>query len=219
MANNDSIQGYDNLPLKYIGTTTAKQTFTVPAAGNAATSIPQLPSPTMPIGSAITLSLNNDTAAGQNTFDGRAFRIKIAGAALGIATSTLTLNLNQITQAQIGQIGAAAPVTAAGVDGTGLNLLVSPFSALTLGALSVQFYSEILLFWNSVNQRLNGFHWSVSALSNAGLLPSPPVFAEFASGFTVASISDLNFTLSASINTAADGTTYVDLNEFSIERV
>jgi hypothetical protein len=216
MANSNSVAGYTNLPAKFIGVTTAKQTFTVPAGGVAGTSIPGLPSPTQPVGSAITLCANNDVN------DSRAwnlFRIKIAGLALGIATSTLTLNLNQIIQSQIGQVGATAPVTAAGADGSGLNLIASPFSTLTLGAHLVQFYSEVFIIWDSVVQRLNGFSWTVSALDNAGLLPSPPVFAEFASGFAVTTAADLNFTLSASIDTAADGTTYVKLSEFGIERV
>jgi hypothetical protein len=216
MANSNTVAGFTNLPAKFIGVTTAKQTFTVPAGGVAGTSIPGLPSPTQPVGSAITLCANNDVN------DSRAwnlFKIKISGIALGIGGSTLTLNLNQITQANIGQIGAAKPVTAAGVDGTGLNLIASPFSTLTLGALTVQFYTEVIILWDSTVARLNGFSWSVSALSNAGLLPSPPVFAEFASGFAVTTAADLNFTLSASIDTSADGTTYVKLNEFGIERV
>jgi len=216
--NNDTVAGWDNLPAKFIGTITAKQTFTVPAGGVAGVSIPGLPSPTLPIGSALTLSLNNDQL-GSYAFDGRLFRIKIAGVVQGIATSTFTLNVNQITQANIGQIGAAKPVTATGVDGTGLNLLISPFSTLTLGARLAHFYSEIVIVWDSTVDRLNGYHWSVSALDNAGILPSPPVFAEFASGFAVSELKDLNFTLSASIDTAADNTTYVKLSEFCIERV
>ena len=216
MANSNTVAGYTNLPAKFIGVTVAKQTFTVPAGGVAGTSIPGLPSPAQPVGSALTLSVNNDLN------DSRAwnrFKIKISGIALGITNSTLTVNLNQITQANIGQIGATKPVTAAGVDGSGLNLICTPFSTLTLGALSVQFYTEVDIIWDSTVARLNGYSWSVSALSNAGLLPSPPIFAEFASGFAVTSAADLNFTLSVSIDTAADGTTYVKLNEFGIERV
>jgi hypothetical protein len=212
MSNVNTTAGLYNIPRKLIPVTTAFLVFTVPAAGLYA----GYPSPTLPVGSALSVGLSD--IDGSQSFDGRPFKIRISGEALGIATSTLTLTLGQNTLANVGQIGAAAPVTAAGVKGTGFNVLATPFSALTLGALSVKFHSEVLCLWSSVSDRLATAHFSVSALSNASILPSPPVWAA-SSAVAVTAITDLNFVLAASIDTAADATTYVQINEFSIERV
>jgi hypothetical protein len=212
MSNINTLAGLYNIPRKLIPTTTAFQVFTVPAAGL----YPGYPSPTLPVGSALSVGLSD--IDGSQAFDGRGFKIRVAGEALGIATSTLTLTLGQNTLANVGQIGAAAPVTAAGVKGTGFNTVATLFSTLTVGALSVKFNSEVLLLWSSVSDRLAAAHFSVSALSNASILPSPPVWAS-ASSVAVTAITDLNFTLAASIDTAADATTYVQINEFVIERI
>jgi hypothetical protein len=213
----NTVVGFYNLPTKYISVAaTAFQVFTVPAAGlGSGVSYPGLPSPALPTGSAISIGLSD--IVGSAAYDTHAFKIKVAGTALGIATSTLTLTLDQITAANVGQIGAAAPVTVLGVEGTGLNAVSTLFSTLTLGALSVKFYCEIFGLWDSTSQRSSYSRWCVSALSNAGLLPSPPVYAVGTSS-AVTAITDLNFMLSASINTAADSTTYVKISEFSIER-
>ena len=212
MANSNTIAGFYNLPAKFIPATTALQVFTVPAAGVYA----GLPSPALPVGSAISIGLSD--IPGTLAYDDHAFKVRIVGNALGIATSTLTLTLNQIVNSQIGQIGAAAPVTSTGVQGTGLNAVTTLFSALTLGALSVQFSCELFFLWSTQVPRLTGTKLVVSALSNAGLLPSPPVYA-VTTAVAVSAITDINFILSASINTAADATTFVKINEFSIERV
>jgi len=214
MANNNTVAGFYNLHSKFISAAaTAFQVFTVPAAGNYA----GLPSPALPVGSAISIGLSD--IAGSNAYDDHAFKVKISGIALGIATSTLTLTLNRITNAQIGQIGAAQPVTSTGVQGTGLNAVTTLFSTLTVGALYAQFYCECFFLWSTSVGRLTGSKFVVSALSNAGLLPSPPVYAVTTAVGSVTDIKDINFILSASINTAADATTFVKLNEFTIERV
>jgi len=212
MSNVNTTAGLYNIPRKAIAATTAFQVFTVPAAGLYA----GFPSPTLPVGSALSVGLSD--IDGSQSFDGRPFKIRVSGEALGIATSTFTLTLGQTTLANVGQIGAAAPVTAAGVAGTGFNSLATLFSTLTLGALSVKFHSEVLCLWSSVSDRLATAHFSVSALSNASILPSPPVWAA-SSAVAVSNIFDLNFVLSTSINTAVDATTYVQINEFSVERV
>jgi hypothetical protein len=82
----------------------------------------------------------------------------------------------------------------------------------------VQFSAECFFLWSTAVGRLTGSKLVVSALSNAGLLPSPPVYA-VTTAVAITSISDINFILSTSINTAVDATTYVKINEFSIERV
>jgi hypothetical protein len=212
MANNNTVAGFYNLPSKFFTATTAFQVFTVPAAGNYA----GLPSPALPVGSAISIGLSD--IAGSNAYDDHAFKVKIAGIGLGIGGSTLTLTVNQITNAQKGQIGAAAPVTALGVQGTGLNAVSTLFSTLTFGALSIQFYIELFFLWSTSVGRLTGSKFVVSALSNAGLLPSPPVYA-VTTAVAVTDIKDINFILSASINTSVDATTFLKLNEFTIERV
>lgn len=214
MSNVNTSSGLYNIPKKFISTTTAFQVLTVPAAG-LSTSYPGYPSPTLPVGSALSVGLSDK---GFTAFDGVPFKVKVAGEALGIATSTLTLTLGQNTLANVGQIGAAAPVTATGVKGTGFNTVATLFSALTLGALSVKFYAEVLVFWSTLSARLASSFFAVSALSNASILPSPPVFAS-GSSIAISAITDINFTLAASIDTAADATTYVQVNEFSIERV
>jgi len=213
MANNNTVAGFYNLPAKTVSVAaTAFQVFTVPAAGNYA----GLPSPALPVGSAISIGLSD--IAGSNAYDDHAFKVKIAGICLGIGGSTLTLTLNQITAAHVGKIGAAEPVTSTGVQGTGLNAVTTLLSTLTLGALYVQFYAECFFLWSTSVGRLTGSKFVVTALSNAGLLPSPPVYA-VTTAVAVSSISDINFILSTSINTAADATTFVKLNEFTIERV
>lgn len=212
MSNVNTTAGLYNVPKKFIGVTTAFQVFTVPAAGL----YPGYPSPTLPVGSALSVGLSD--IDGSQSFDGRPFKVKVAGEVLGIATSTFTLTLGHSTRANVGQIGAAAPVTALGAAGTGFVSLATLFSTLTLGALSGKFYSEILCLWSSLSDRLATGHFSVSALSNGALLPGPPVWAA-STAVAVTAITDLNFVLSASINTAADATTYVQLNEFSVERV
>lgn len=212
MSNVNTTAGIYNVPKKFIGATTAFQVFTVPAAGLYS----GVPSPTLPVGSALSVGLSD--IDGSQSFDGRPFKIRVSGEVLGIATSTFTLTLGQNTLANVGQIGAAAPVTSTGVAGTGFNVLATLFSALTLGALSGKFHSEVLCLWSALSDRLATAHFSVSALSNASILPSPPVWAA-SSAVAVTAITDLNFVLSASINTAVDATTYVQLNEFSVERV
>lgn len=216
MANVNTVAGIYNVPKKFISTTTAFQVFTVPAAGSSSTSYAGYPSPALPVGSALSVGLSDK---GNVAFDGVPFKVKVSGEALGIATSTLTLTLGQNTLANVGQIGAAAPVTATGVKGTGFNTVATLFSTLTLGALSVKFYAEVLCFWSTLSARLASAFFAVSALSNASILPSPPVWAASSSVASLSSITDINFVLAASIDTAADATTYVQLNEFSIERV
>jgi len=212
MSNVNTTGGIYNVPKKFISTTTAFQVFTVPAAGL----YPGVPSPTLPVGSALSVGLSD--IDGSQSFDGRPFKIRVSGEVLGIATSTFTLTLGQTSLANVGQIGAAAPVTSTGVAGTGFNVLATLFSTLTLGALSGKFHSEVLCLWSSLSDRLATAHFSVSALSNASILPSPPVWAA-SSAVAATAITELNFVLSTSINTAADATTYVQLNEFSIERI
>jgi len=212
MSNVNTVGGLYNIPKKFISTTTAFQVFTVGAAGV----YPGVPSPSQPVGSALSVGLSDIDGSG--AYDGRPFKIRVSGEVLGIATSTFTLTLGQNTLANVGQIGAAAPVTALGVKGTGFNVLATLFSTLTLGALSGKFHSEVLCLWSSLSDRLATAHFSVSALSNASILPSPPVWAA-SSAVAVTAITDLNFVLCASIDTAADATTYVQLNEFVIERV
>lgn len=214
MSNVNTVGGLYNIPKKFISATTAFQVFTAPAAGN----YPGFPSPAVPVGAALTVGVSNTPdSLRSSAFDGTPFHLKVVGEALGIATSTLTLTVGQNTLANVGQIAAAGPVTSTGVKGTGFNTVCTPFSTLTLGALSVKFYVDVFLFWSSLSQKLASSFYAVSALSNASILPSPPVFTS-GSAVTVSSITDLNFVLAASINTAVDSTTYVQINEFSIER-
>jgi len=212
MSNVNTTGGLYNIPRKLIPTTTAFQVFTVPAAGLYA----GYPSPTLPVGSALSIGLSD--IDGSQSFDGRPFKLKVCGEALGIATSTLTLTLGQNSLANVGVIAAAGPVISTGVKGTGFNTIATLFSTLTLGALSVKFYAEVLCLWSSVSDRLATAIFAVSALSNASVLPSPPVWAS-SSAVAATALAELNFTLAASIDTAADATTYVQINEFSIERV
>lgn len=214
MSNVNTVAGFYNLPNKIISAAaTAFQVFTVPAAGNYA----GLPSPILPLGSAISIGLSS--VADAFAFDAHVFKVKVVGIALGIATSTLTLTLNQCTAANVGQIGAAAPVTAAGVQGTGLNAITTLFSTATMGALFLQFHCELWFLWNSTfaTPRLTGYKFVKHSLPTGNVVPDPPVYA-VTTAANVASLADINFFLSASINTAADATTYVKLNEFTIER-
>lgn len=214
--NNDTVLGYYNLPAKTVGLTTAKQTFTVPAGGVAGTSIPGLPSPALPVGSAISLGLSD--YIGVLAFDGHPFKIKVEGIVQGMAASTFSLFLNQNTAAHVGLIGAAEPVTAAGVDGTGANVWLTLFTTVTWGALLGHFQAEVICHFNSTTGRLNSVYHPISALAAAAVLDSPPVWVTGTTSIAVASVSDLNFTLSTTIATAANSTCYVKLNEFSIER-
>lgn len=214
MANSNTVAGFYNLPAKVISVAgTAFQVITSPAAAG---TYPGLPSPAFPAGSALSVGLA-DLAIGSRAYDNQAFKLSIHGLVLGITNSTFTLTLNQVAAAQKGKIGAAAPVTSTGVQGTGLTAVATLLSTETVGALYLDVHSDVYFLWSSSCPRLVGYSFTIVALSN-GNVPATPVYIK-TTGITVANLEDINFILSASINTAADATTYFKLNEFSISRI
>src|SRR5258708_6400366 len=116
MSNVNTFGGFYNLP-KTVVTATTEQSLLVPAAGVYA----GLPSPTLPVGSGISIPASFDTAA-NSAFDGKPFVVHVAGvASTAGAASTIIAKLRQVNAVAVGVIGAAGSVTTAGVPGTGTN--------------------------------------------------------------------------------------------------
>jgi hypothetical protein len=212
--NDNTVIGLYNLPVKTIGVNT-EIVLTVPASGNGpASSYPGLPSPTLPVGSAISIGL--DDRSGSYAFDGHPFVINVAGVVSNPGTGVFTCTLYQLAAAQIGQIGAAAPVTALGAPGTGCASLGTLVNGVALNTTAGgQFRVTSTFLWDSVTGILGqveqaGF-WNLATTTTA-------IAAGAGTCLQVgASMLDLNFMLTFTFATA-DPANKVTVKEFEIKR-
>lgn len=208
----ETIIGYHDLPTKTITVNTAAQVLQVPSTNGL---YPGLPSPALPASSALSIGLSD--ISGSQAFDAHFFKICVAGTVLEAAGGVFTMTLYQLAASQIGQIGAAAPVTAAGAAGTGATTMGAVFSGVALTSATGRFRSETVCVWDSTSLQLSSIHtyrsWVITG-SNSN-------FVAVAAGTSIASVAavtDLNFMLSFQFGTAA-ATNAVTVKEFTIERV
>lgn len=209
MSNVNTTSGFYNLPTTAVGAT-SEQAILVPASGL----YPSLPSPTLPVGSGLSVAPSPDITG--SVWDGRAFRFRCVGvASTAGSAATIIAKLRQVNAIAVGVIGAAGSVTTAGVPGTGTNLFATSATIGSSNVASVQFEYEYTLFWDSVSKNLTGFK-SVD-YSN---FTSTNVLTATAVGTPIASLNfaDLNFLMSFTFS-ASSTTNTITVKEISIERV
>lgn len=212
MSNVNTTAGYYNLPAQ-LATNTSANVYKVPASGLYA----GLPSPTLPAGSGLTVSLTPDIAGGFS--DVHPFRVKAYGKATTTgAAATIIPILYQVPASAVGVISAAGSITTGGVVGTGPVLLHTGATIASSNVATVDFMYEWTLLFNSTAGSLGGFcsnSWtnftSTSAYTINAVLSGGPI----ASALTFA---DLNFELTFTFS-AATSPNAVQLTEFSIDRI
>src|SRR6266436_1768724 len=192
----DTIGGFYNFPTKTITNNTAAQVLQVPAAAG---TYPGLPSPLLPASSALTIGLSD--ISGSFAYDGHPFKVVVSANVNEAGGGTFTMTLYQVAGAQLGLIGAAAPVTAAGAAGTGATTMGAVFSAVALTSATGRINSETRCMWDATSLQLSSIHdyrsWVITG-SNSN-------FVAIAAGTSVASVAaltDLNFMLSFNFGTA-----------------
>lgn len=207
MSNVNTMAGFYNLPAQVISVNT-EIALLVPAAAGV---YPALPSPALPASSGLVVEFPNDLA-GAMSVDAHPFKVRIAGVVKNPGAGTLTIKMYQVAQAQVGVIGAAGSVTAAGAPGTGATAIHAT-AALTQANPS-HFAMEFDLFWSSAVARLDGY---VNGVQNTStLIAQAAISAPLSSG--VAAVNQLNFMPSFTFS-VANAANSVQLSEFVIERV
>lgn len=212
--NDNTVIGFYNLPVKTIGVNT-ETVLTVPASGNGpSSSYPGLPSPILPVNSAICIGLQD--RVGSYEFDGHPFVVSVAGVVSNPGTGVFTCTLYQHTAAQIGQIGATAPVTALGAPGTGANSLGTLVNGVALNtAAGGQFRVTSTFLWDSTTGILG-------QVEQAGFWNLGTTTTIIAAGAGTclqvgASMLDINFMLTFTFATANAANTVL-VKEFEIKR-
>jgi hypothetical protein len=210
--NSNTVAGFYNLPTKTVTVNTAALVLTVPAAAG---TYPGLPSPALPALSPISIGLSD--LAGSNAYDGHPFKVTLSGVIANPGTGNITLTLWQLPGAQIGQIGAAAGVTAAGVRGTGATSLGTIVSGATINtAPGGSFYTERVFIWDSstliLGQLIGLEFWQIGTTTTNVAAAAATCLGG------IASLSDINFMFSYQFATANAANT-IKIHEFTIQRV
>ena len=211
MSNVNTISGFYNLPAQLAGGTTAN-VFLVPASG-----YPGLPSPVLPAGAGLTVSLTPDIAGGYS--DVHPFRIRACGKATTTGgAATIIPVLYQVNGVAVGVIGAAGSVTSTGVVGTGCTLLHTCATIASSNVATVDFMYEWQLLFNSTAGSLGGF--CSSSWTHFTTTPAYTINALFSGTMTGSGLkfADLNFELTFQFS-AGTSPNAVQLTEFSIDRV
>lgn len=211
MSNVNTFAGYYNLPSQLAVNTTAN-VLVIPASG-----YPSLPSPTLPAGAGLTVSVNPDIATGFS--DVHPFKVRLCGKATTTgAAATIIPILYNVPASAVGIIGAAGSVTSTGVVGTGPTLLHTCATIGSSNVATVDFMYEWQLLFNSTAGSLGGFcstSWTnftgtsvytVNAALSAGPIASALKFA------------DLNFEMTFTFS-AGTSPNAVTVTEFCIDRV
>jgi hypothetical protein len=210
--NMNTVAGFYNLPTRVESTNTAALVLTVPAAAG---TYPGLPSPALPALSPISIGLSD--LVGSNAYDGHPFKVTVAGIVSNTGTGNFTLTLYQLPLAQVGQIGAAAGVTVAGVAGTGATSLGTIVSGATLNtAAGGSFLTERVFQWDAttgiLGQVIANEFWNLGTTTTV-------VAAAAATCLQVGtSMSAINFMLSFRFATA-NALNSLKITEFTIQRV
>jgi hypothetical protein len=213
MSNVNTTAGYYNLPSQAAGNTSAN-VYLVPASGLFGSG---LPSPTLPAGSGLTVSLTPDIATGFS--DVHPFKVKCYGKAnTSGAASTIIPILYNVPAVAVGQISAAGSVTSTGVVGTGPTLLHTCATIASSAVTTVEFAYEWTLLFNSTAGSLVGF--CSTSFTNFTSTPAYTINAVL-TGTPIASglkFADLNFEMTFTFS-AATAPNAVQITEFSIDRV
>lgn len=214
MSNVNTTAGFYNLPAQ-LATNTSANVYKVPASGYAG-----LPSPTLPAGAGLTVSLTPDIAGGFS--DVHPFKVKAYGKATTTgAASTIIPILYQVPASAVGVIGAAGSITSTGVVGTGPVLVHTCATIASSAVATVEFMYEWTLLFNSTAGSLGGFlstswtNFTSTAAYTINAAVSGGTGTPIASGATFA---DLNFELTFTFS-AATSPNAVQLTEFSIDRL
>ena len=208
MSNQNTVNGFQNVPAQVI-TVNTEIAFLVPAASV----YPGLPSPTLPVGSGISIAPPPDITGAGSAFDIHSFKIRLTGNVANPGGGNLTVKLYQVASTAVGVIAAAGGVTSAGAVGTG-STIFSTLTAYTTPANPSHFTQEWVVLWSSAVNRLDGYTTGITA-ANA-LYPFATVTAPVTSG--VATVNQLNFMPSFTFATA-NAANSVQISEFVIERV
>lgn len=207
MSNQNTVAGFFNFPTQVIAVTT-EVALLVPAAGVYA----GLPSPTLPVGSGVTVSPVADITGIGSTEDLHRFNIRIAGKIANPGGGNLVVKLYQVPFANVGTISATGSVTSAGAPGSG-DVAVTTFTSLTAPANPSQFAYDADLMWSSAVNRIDGWMQGTAA----GTLLAPTVItAPVTSGVTLGNA--LNFLVSFTFS-VANAANSIQLSEFVVERV
>lgn len=212
MSNQNTFAGFYNLPAQ-LAVNTSANVYVVPASGNYA----GLPSPTLPAGSGLTISVTPDIATGFS--DVHPFRVKAYGKATTTgAAATIIPILYQVPSTSVGIISAAGSVTSTGVVGTGPVLLDTCATIASSNVATVEFAYEWTLLFNKSAGSLGG----AKTLAYTNFTTTPVLTAAAAiSGGTIGSglgFADLNFELTFTFS-AGTSPNAVQLTEFSIDRI
>lgn len=210
--NSNSVAGFYNLPTFTVTVNTALRTLVVPAAGTYA----GLPSPGLPVGSAISIGLSD--ISGSNAFDGHPFKITIAGVVSNPGTGNFTATLLQLPRSGVGVIGTTGGVTALGTStGTAAVSLGTFVSGATLNTLAGgNFYTERVMIWDSSTGILG--HLIGLEFWNLGVTTTNVAAAAATCINAGTTMTNLNFILAFQFATANAANT-VKINEFTIQRV
>lgn len=207
MSNQNTISGFYNVPAQVV-TVSTEVAALVPAAGV----YPGLPSPTLPVGSGLSIAAPQDITGFGSDVDLRVFRIRLCARVANPGAGNFTLKMYQVSSAGVGVIAAAGGVTSAGAVGTA-STAIDVGSAAAAGNPSI-FVSEYTLLWSFTNATLGG---TVSGFRNASTIITPATISA-PNSTTVATVNQLNFMPSYTFATA-NAANSVQISEFVIERV
>jgi len=216
MSSANTMNGYYNLPSQ-LAVNTSANVYVVPASGTFGSG---LPSPTLPAGAGLTVSLTPDAANGWA--DVHFFRVRACGKVntFGAAATVIPILYNVPATAN-GVIGAAGSVTSTGVVGTGTGaptLLHTCATIASSNVTTVEFAYEWKFLFNSAAGSLGGY----CEASYTNFTTTPVYTAQAAiSGGTIGSglkFADMNFEMTFTFS-AGTSPNAVQLTEFSIDRV
>lgn len=207
MPNTNTILGFYNLPAQVI-TGTAETALLVPAAGV----YPGLPSPTLPVGSGLSVAALQDITGPGSGVDLQEFKIRLIARVANPGAGNFTLKMYQVSAAGVGVIAASGGVTSAGAPGTAATA-IDAGSAAAAGNPSIYNVNYELL-WSFANGTLGGL---VNGFRNASTIIAQATISA-PNSTTVAAVSALNFMPSFTFATGNAGNS-VQVSEFVIEQV
>jgi len=215
MSSANTMNGFYNLPSQAAGTAGSIIIYTVPASGTFGSG---LPSPTLPAGSGLTVSLTPDQANGWS--DVHLFRVRACGKINTTgAASTVALSLYEVPFAQVGQISTTGSVTSTGVAGSSCVLLDTRTAIGSSNVATVEFSYEWKLMFNASAGSLAGF--LEDGFTNFTSTPVTTTPTTLSVGTPIASglvFNGLNFELGFNFS-ASTAPNAVQVTEFSIDRV
>jgi hypothetical protein len=188
------------------GVTWAVPYYETSLPNNGPNPYPGFPSPAFPVNSGLVLSPPTDIAG--SVLDGRPFRLRMTGVMTNPGGGACALKFYQVAFAQLGVIGAAGSVTAAGAPGTG----ATNFSNVALGTANSHFWAEAVLTWDSSLVRIDGY---TQGQTLATVLAITTIGTPVTSG--VATFNQLNFMPSVTFATGNAGNS-LTIQEFVIDR-